>query len=170
VVGPEYGAMISVALGIERRDRAPVREGLKALTVGFGLTIIATLLFSLAIRAVSLEPRGFELGLRPVSNLIDAPDAFSVIVAFLAGVVGVVSLTEARANALIGVFISVTTVPAAADIGLSVAFGNWSEAGGSFLQLLLNVVILIAVGAAGLAAQRRIWSRAGRRAPPPRPG
>jgi len=40
-----------------------------------------------------------------------------VIVAVLAGLVGVVSLTESRANALIGVFISVTTIPAAASVG-----------------------------------------------------
>jgi hypothetical protein len=33
------------------------------------------------------------------------------VVAVLAAVVGVVSLTESRANALIGVFISVTTIP-----------------------------------------------------------
>jgi uncharacterized membrane protein len=71
----------------------------------------------------------------------------------------VVSLTEARANALIGVFISVTTIPAAADIGVSLAYGSWHEAAGSTLQLLLNVVLLLLVGAGGLALQRRIWIR-----------
>jgi len=71
--------------------------------------------------------------------------------------VGVVSLTEARANALIGVFISVTTIPAAASVGISIAYSSWSEAGGSMLQLLLNVVLLIVVGAAGLHTQRAIW-------------
>jgi hypothetical protein len=30
-------------------------------------------------------------------------------------------------------------VPAAADIGVSVAFHNWSEARGSLVQLLLNI-------------------------------
>ncbi len=70
-----------------------------------------------------------------------------------------VSLTEARANALIGVFISVTTIPAAADIGVSLAYRSWHEAAGSALQLLLNVVLLLVVGAGGLAVQRRIWAR-----------
>jgi uncharacterized hydrophobic protein (TIGR00271 family) len=161
VVGPEYGAMISVALGIDKRDRDPIRRGLSALFFGFLLTIVVTLLFSLVIRAFDLQPRAFELGIRPVSDLIDTPNAFSVIVAVLAGIVGVVSLTEARASTLIGVFVSVTTIPAAADAALSVAFDEWSEAGGSLLQLLLNVVILIVVGAAGLAVQRRIWGRPG---------
>ena len=86
------------------------------------------------------------------------------MVATLAGIVGVVSLVEARTGALIGVFISVTTIPAAADIGVSVAFQNWSEARGSLIQLLLNVVILVAVGAVGLIAQRRIWRRLADRA------
>jgi uncharacterized hydrophobic protein (TIGR00271 family) len=166
VVGPEYGAMISVALGIDKRDDEPIKRGLNALIFGFLLAIVVTLLFSLVIRAFDLEPRAFEVGIRPVSDLIDSPNAFSVIVAVLAGIVGVVSLTEARASTLIGVFVSVTTIPAAADTGLSIAFGEWSEAGGAFMQLLVNVVILIAVGAVGLATQRRIWGRTGWRPKP----
>jgi uncharacterized hydrophobic protein (TIGR00271 family) len=164
VVGPEYGAMIGVALGIDKRDTVPIRRGLNALLFGFALAIAVTLLFSLVIRAFDLQPREFELGIRPVSDLIDSPNVFSIVVAVLAGIVGVVSLTEARASTLIGVFISVTTIPAAADTGLSLAFDNWTEARGAFLQLLVNVVILIAVGAIGLAVQRRIWGRAGWRA------
>ena len=61
-----------------------------------------------------------------MSDLINSPNVFSVVVATLAGIVGVVSLVEARTGALIGVFISVTTIPAAADIGVSIAFQNWS--------------------------------------------
>jgi uncharacterized hydrophobic protein (TIGR00271 family) len=161
VVGPEYGAMIAIALGIDKRDGMPIRRGLRALLFGFGLAIIITLLFSLAIRALDLQPRAFELGTRPVSDLIDSPDALSVVVAVLAGVVGVVSLTEARTSTLIGVLISVTTIPAAAAIGVSMAFEEWSDASGSLLQLLVNVVILTAVGAIGLATGRRIWGPTG---------
>jgi uncharacterized hydrophobic protein (TIGR00271 family) len=161
VVGPEYGAMIGVALGIDQRDGMPIRRGLNALLFGFALAIAVTLVFSLLIRAFDLQPRAYELGIRPVADLIDSPNAFSVIVAVLAGIVGVVSLTEARASTLIGVFVSVTTIPAAADMGLSMAFGDWSEARGAFLQLVVNVVILIVVGAIGLAVQRRIWGRTG---------
>jgi uncharacterized hydrophobic protein (TIGR00271 family) len=166
VVGPEYAAIISVALGINKRDRVAVREGLVALSVGFLVAIGVALAFSLVVRALDLQPRGFSLGIRPVSNLIDAPNFFSVAVAVLAGIVGVVSLTEARAGALLGVFISVTTIPAAADVGLSSAFGLWGEARGSLIQLLLNVGLLIATGVVGLMAQRRIWQRIADRASP----
>lgn len=159
VVGPEYNAIISVALGISKRQRAAVLDGLLALLWGFAAAIVATLLFGLAVRGTGKAPGAFLTGVRPVSDLIDTPNVLSVIVAVLAGIVGVVSLTEARANALIGVFISVTTIPAAADIGLSIAFSSWSEAGGSAVQLLINVVLLILVGAVGLTTQRAIWRR-----------
>ncbi|MEV6905123.1 DUF389 domain-containing protein [Amycolatopsis sp. NPDC051372] len=61
----------------------------------------------------------------------------------LAGIVGIASLTEDRTSALLGVFISVTTIPAAADIGVSPALGAWDEARGSLLRLLLNIVVRI---------------------------
>jgi uncharacterized hydrophobic protein (TIGR00271 family) len=157
VVGPEYGAIMATALGIDKRDRGPVRRGLTALVAGFALAVLATLVFGLLIRWSGHTPRLYQDGLRPVSDLINTPNVFSVIVAVLAGIVGVVSLTESRANALIGVFISVTTIPAASDMGLSAAYGSWSEARGSTFQLLLNVVLLIAVGAGGLRLQRAAW-------------
>ena len=157
VVGPEYNAIIGVALGITRRARSEIRDGLLALCWGFLAAIVLTLLFGLAVRASGKTPAPFLKGVRPVADLINTPNIFSVIVAVLAGVVGVVSLTEARANALIGVFISVTTIPAAASVGLSIAYSSWSEAGGSMVQLLLNVILLIVVGAVGLRGQRAIW-------------
>jgi uncharacterized hydrophobic protein (TIGR00271 family) len=164
VVGPEYGAILSLAYGVTRRDSARVRHSAAALVFGFALAVAGALLLSLIIRGAGLEPKAYALGIRPVSNLIDTPDWFSFIVAALAGVVGVVSLTEARSSTLIGVFISVTTIPAAADIGVSLAFGSTSEAWGSTLQLLLNVTVLTAVAIAGLPVQQAIWRRATRRA------
>ncbi len=165
VVGPEYGAIISLAFGVTRRDWPRVRRSAAALITGFTFAVIAALLLSLVIRADGLEPRAYALGIRPVSNLINTPNWFSFIVAVLAGVVGVVSLTEARSATLIGVFISVTTIPAASDIGVSLAFGSGSEAWGSALQLLLNVTVLAVVAIAGLPVQRALWRRAARRTP-----
>ena len=165
VVGPEYGAIISLAFGVTRHDPSRVLRSAAALVTGFTLAVVAALLLSLVIRAAGLEPRAYALGIRPVSDLINTPNWFSFIVAALAGVVGVVSLTEARSAALIGVFISVTTIPAASDIGVSLAFGSDSEAWGSALQLLLNVTVLAAVAIAGLPVQRAVWRQAARRAP-----
>jgi hypothetical protein len=69
------------------------------------------------------------------------------------------------------VFISVTTIPAAADVGLSIGYASWSEARGSAFQLLLNVAVLIAMGVLVLRIQRIIWGARERAdAPRHRPG
>lgn len=163
VVGPEYGAILSFAFGVTHRDSNRVWRATAALVIGFTLAVAGALLLSLVIRWPGLVPEAYALGIRPVSHLIDTPNWFSLIVAVLAGVVGVLSVTESRSSTLIGVFISVTTIPAASDIGVSLAFGSGSEAWGSTLQLLLNVTVLAAVAIAGLPAQRAIWRRATRR-------
>jgi uncharacterized hydrophobic protein (TIGR00271 family) len=141
------------------RDGKTAARGLRALLFGFTGAVLACLALGVIIRASGLTPHLFELGLRPVSDLIDTPNVFSIIVAVLAGIVGILSLTESRASTLIGAFISVTTIPAAADIGLSLGYGSWSEARGSLLQLLLNVSILIVVGMIMLVVQKRTWDR-----------
>jgi uncharacterized hydrophobic protein (TIGR00271 family) len=172
VVGPEYNAIMGVALGLDKRRREPVLRGALALLAGFSVAIVITLLFGLLIRWTGHTPKLYSLGVRPVSALIDNPNLFSLVVAVLAGIVGVVSLTEARASALIGVFISVTTIPAAADIALSLAYSSWRQARGSAFQLLLNVTVLIVMGVLVLRVQRFIWrAREGKgrphSAPPP---
>jgi uncharacterized hydrophobic protein (TIGR00271 family) len=159
VVGPEYSAITSVANATLNRDGRTVRRGLSALGIGFGGAILAALVLAVCILALGHTPHSFERGLQPVSNLISSPDLFSVIVAVVAGIVGVISLTESRASTLIGVFVSVTTIPAASDIGVSIVYGSWRAARGSFFQLLLNVAILIVVGVIMLTVQRKLWDR-----------
>ena len=163
VVGPEYGAILSVAFAVTRRDFPGAVRSARALGTGFALAVVGALLLGLIVRWTGLEPAAYSAGVRPVSNLINTPNWFSFIVAALAGVVGIVSLTESRSSTLIGVFISVTTIPAASDIGVSAAFGSGREAWGSALQLLLNVVVLTAVAIVGLPTQRAIWRRWERR-------
>jgi uncharacterized hydrophobic protein (TIGR00271 family) len=160
VVGPEYGAILSLGYGVTCRDSRRVWHAAGALVLGFTLAVGGALLLTLVIRWADLVPRAYELGIRPVSNLIDTPNWFSFIVALLAGVVGILSITESRSSTLIGVFISVTTIPAAADIGVSLAFGSRSEAWGSTLQLVLNVTVLTVVTILGLPGQRAVWRRA----------
>jgi uncharacterized hydrophobic protein (TIGR00271 family) len=159
VVGPEYSAIISVALGIDRHDRRAVGRGMLALLAGFLLAIAVTLLFALSVKWSGHTPELYRDGLRPVSDLINSPNLFSVVVAVIAGIVGVISLTLAKTGVLIGVFISVTTIPAAADLGVSLAYRSWHQAAGSLEQLLLNVGLLIIVGALAIRAQRYLWRR-----------
>lgn len=70
VVGPEYNAIMGVALGIDKRTRRPVIRGLLALLAGFSAAMFLTLLFALAIRWSGHTPKLYSLGVRPLSSTI----------------------------------------------------------------------------------------------------
>ncbi len=95
----------------------------------------------------------------PLTDFISDPDAFSFIVAYVAGVAGMLSLTSAKSGALIGVLVSVTTIPAAANIGLAAAFGEWAEWRGAMLQLALNLFAIVLAGVGTLFIQRKLYMR-----------
>jgi len=69
------------------------------------------------------------------------------------------SLTSAKSGALIGVLISVTTIPAAANIGVAVAFADWSEWRGAMAQLVVNLCAIVLAGVVTLSIQRRLYER-----------
>ena len=76
-------------------------------------------------------------------------------VGLVLSVIGMLSLTTAKSGALIGVFISVTTIPAASNVGVALVFGAWSEAWGSLTQLGVNILGIQVAAGLTLLAQRR---------------
>ena len=96
---------------------------------------------------------------RPGTDFIYSPDKWSFIVALIAAAAGVLSLTSAKVGGLSGVFISVTTVPAAGNIALGSAFAAWSEVAGSAAQLGLNVLGMVVAGWLTLTVQQHLWTR-----------
>jgi uncharacterized hydrophobic protein (TIGR00271 family) len=159
VVGPEFGpiAGFCVALVQRRRDLA-IRSGI-ALAVGFPLAITSVYVASLIFKATDLTPDEFTAEDHGIANLISSPDAFTVIVALCAGAAGMLSLSTAKSGALIGVLISVTTIPAAANIGVAAAYGDQDGWTGSMAQLALNLASIVVAGTLVLAVQRMLYAR-----------
>ena len=69
------------------------------------------------------------------------------------------SLTSAKAGALVGVFISVITIPAAANIGTALVAGRPGDAAGAALQLGVDVVRLLLSAVLTLLVQRALLRR-----------
>ena len=61
-----------------------------------------------------------------------------------------------------GVFISVTTVPAVGTLALCIGLGVWSEIPGALTQLGLNLTGMVLSGTLTLLVQRAVWSRVNR--------
>ena len=100
-------------------------------------------------------PEDFSQSGHPFTQFISDPDFLSFFVAFVAGAAGMLSLTSAKSGALVGVLISVTTIPAASNIAVAAAYGDWSEARGAALQLGLNLAGIVLAGVLTLFVQRR---------------
>ena len=83
----------------------------------------------------------------------------------LAGIAGVLSLSTAKSGALIGVLISVTTIPAAANVGVAAAYRDWDEFRGATAQLGINLTAIVLAGVTTLAIQRASTCGAARRGP-----
>jgi uncharacterized hydrophobic protein (TIGR00271 family) len=159
VVGPEFGpiAGFCVAL-VERRGKEAARS-LTALAIGFPLGITAAFAFTLLCKATGLLETDFSGSEHPLTDFISHPDTFSFIVAAFAGTAGVLSLTSAKSGALVGVLISVTTIPAAANIGVAAANADWSEWRGAMAQLSLNLSAIVLAGVTTLSVQRALYER-----------
>ncbi|MBW0105732.1 DUF389 domain-containing protein [Pseudonocardia sp. KRD291] len=160
VLGPEFGPMAAVAIGLVLRRRDLVGRGLLALAVGFPAAILVTALATVAFDVTGLMSSGSLDALEQMDFIYDV-GVFSLIVALLAGAAGMLSLTSARSSALVGVFISVTTVPAAAYAAVAAVEGRWGEAVSSLVQLLVNIVGVVAAAAAVLLLARRQSRRRG---------
>jgi uncharacterized hydrophobic protein (TIGR00271 family) len=154
VVGPEFGPLVALCVGIVARRPRQTRNALGALLSGFLVGIAGTILFTWAITAVGLVDESMLIAERPLTSFIWQPDALSWIVGFLAGVAGVLALTSAKSGALVGVLISVTTVPAAANAAVALAYWVPSEAIGSGVQLMINLASITVAGVLTLLVQR----------------
>ena len=127
ILGPEFGPIAGLCVAIVQRRPDVAKRSFRALAIGFPVGITAALLLALFINAVELTPNDFVVDAHPLTDFISKPDAFSLIVALIAGCAGVLSLTAAKSGALIGVLVSVTTIPAAANIGVAAAYAEWTE-------------------------------------------
>ena len=163
VVGPEFGPIAGLCVAAVQRRPDVARRSFIALAIGFPAGITATFLFTLAVDGLDLIPESFAQEGHPFTQFISSPDEFSFIVAYLAGMVGVLSLTSTKSGALVGVLISVTTIPAAANVGVGAALGDGEEWLGAMGQLSLNLGAIFLAGIGTLYVQRLLYVRRRRR-------
>ncbi|GAA2090580.1 DUF389 domain-containing protein [Kitasatospora saccharophila] len=161
-VGPEFGPLAGFCVALVQRRLRPALRSLLALAVGFTLAMALTVGFALLMDSLGLFSDAKFAAARPNTSFIWQPDAMSFVVAFLAGIAGLLSLTSAKASALVGVAISVTTVPAAANAAVAVAYGEYAQGWGSAVQLALNLSGIVLAGVLTLLVQHGAWRLAQR--------
>ena len=154
VVGPEFGPLAAIAVGLVLRRWDLVRRAALALALGFPVAMLITAVGTwVGSRTGLFDPdralAGHEL------DFVFEVGPFSLIVALLAGAAGMLSMTSAKSAALVGVFISVTTVPAAGYAAVAAVLGQWDICLQSIAQLAVNLVGVVVAAALVLALRNR---------------
>lgn len=158
VVGPEFSPVAAICVGLARPRPAIVPPALRTLVGGFVIAIVVAAPLWLVAHLAGLASRA-DAASGPLTDFIIQPDIWSLVIALLAGVAGVLALTTSKSGALVGVFISVTTVPAAGTIALCVGTGVWSEIPDALTQLVVNLSGMVVSGTLTLLVLRLVWSR-----------
>jgi uncharacterized hydrophobic protein (TIGR00271 family) len=158
VVGPEFSPVAAICVALARPRPSLLPRALRTLVLGFLIALaIAAPLWFLGTLVGIVSPEDAASG--ELTKFIISPDIWSFVIALLAGVAGVLSLTTSKSGPLVGVFISVTTVPAVGTIALCIGAGVWSEVNDAALQLAVNVAGMLISGTLALLVQRLVWAR-----------
>jgi uncharacterized hydrophobic protein (TIGR00271 family) len=158
IVSPDYGPMAALSVALVTRAYGQAWTSLRALALGFPMAALAALLLTLAARGLGRIPTPYLAGDRPLTDLLIGANLGAFVVAFAAGAAGIIALGRAKSGAVVGVLVSITTIPAASNVGVALAMGNRSEAGKSLLILLVNLAGLLAGGVLTLLGTR-VWAR-----------
>lgn len=158
VVGPEFTPVAAVCFALARPRPTMLPPALRTLVGGYAAAAaLATLIWLVAYRLGAFSHHQAATG--RLTEFIVSPDGWSFAVACLAGVAGTLALTTAKSGPLVGVFISITTIPAVGTFAVCLAAGVWSEVGSTLAQLGLNLLGLVISGTATLLLQRLVWQR-----------
>lgn len=159
VLGPEFTPIAALGVALVRKRWNLFGQATRTLLGGFAVAMAFTTVVTLLGRALGWVELADITGPRPGTHFIYSPDKWSFVVAVIAAAAGVLSLTSSRVGGLSGVFISVTTIPAAANVAVGLAFGAWDEILGSLAQLIVNLTGMAVAGWLVLALQQTVWQR-----------
>jgi uncharacterized hydrophobic protein (TIGR00271 family) len=156
-VAPDLLPITATCTGLVLRRPHLIRRGLVSLLVGLGVACIFAAAMTGFLNLCDLLPQEFDIhqvGLTSQQHI----SAETIFVAFAAGVAGMLAV-ETRASMGVGVAISVTTIPAAAFLGVAAGVGQFSKSLGALGVLGVNIAMMLVGGSLALAVQRRFASR-----------
>jgi uncharacterized hydrophobic protein (TIGR00271 family) len=157
-LSPDYYMIAEASLSLVRRRPERALHAAWALFVSFTAAIVgAGVLAEVLARAHLVDPS--NQASRQFTLFIVEPNALSLLVALIAGVAGALAVTLSDGRGVVGVLVSVTTIPAAANVGVALVARRWDHVVGALVQLTVNVGGLIAAGTITLWIRQRLTQR-----------
>ena len=157
-ISPDLLPITAVGVGLVDRRLRLAGRAFGTLVIGMAFAAGAAAVSALAQNAFDRIPASFNIDATVLGSLASVNNE-TIVVALAAGVAGMLAL-ETRASSGVGVAVSVTTIPAAAYLGVAVGLGETSEAFGALGVLGANVAMLVIAASATLVLQRALARRA----------
>jgi uncharacterized hydrophobic protein (TIGR00271 family) len=154
---PDLLPITAACTGVVLLRRWLVLRSLGTLILGLAVTGLLAAAVTGFLNLFDLLPKGFELGEIPAAQT--HVNATTILVALAAGVAGMLAV-ETRASAAVGVAISVTTIPAAAYLGVAIGIGEVDKSWSALSVLAVNITMMLVGGSSALAVQRTASRRA----------
>lgn len=158
-LAPDLTPVTATSVGVIGRRWRLAGRGVLTLALGYAATVIAAQLTASFLRVTGQVPSGYELPITTV-EAIATYSLMIVIIALAAGVAGILAF-ETKAGSAVGVAISVTTIPAAAYVGVSLGLGQTTNTAEAVVMLTVNALMLVLGASAGLVVQLAVARRRG---------
>ena len=152
VIAPQVGSALTAAVAVVLADRGMIRSGLRAQVVGLTVAVAGAAAVGWLVQAASFVPGALDVTtVTQISQRI-SPGALSLVVGLVAGAAGSLGLATALPVSLVGVMIAAALIPAAAAVGVGIAWGLPVVAAGAALLLASNFAAINVVSPAVLWA------------------
>jgi uncharacterized hydrophobic protein (TIGR00271 family) len=158
-VSPDLLPITAIGVGIVARRLGLAARALLTLAVGLGVAALAAAMAAFVEDQLDIMPSDFSIELTGALGGLTTVSNETIAVALVAGMAGMLAL-ETRASSGVGVAISVTTIPAAAYLGVAAGLRETEEALGALAVLVTNVSMMVVGAVATLAFQSLLMRRA----------
>jgi uncharacterized hydrophobic protein (TIGR00271 family) len=159
-VSPDLLPITAIGVGIVARQLGLAGRALLTLVIGLGVAALAACVAAFCQDRFHVLPSDFDIDATGVLGGLTTVSNETIAVALIAGVAGMLAL-ETRASAGVGVAISVTTIPAAAYLGVATGLGEADEAWGALGVLAANVSMMV-IGAVATLTLQTLYTRRAR--------
>jgi uncharacterized hydrophobic protein (TIGR00271 family) len=137
IISPLMGPILSSSFGIMVMDKKLLKNGTIGQFFGILIGILIGLFFGIIYYHTNNDPS-------PTPEMLarNFPSWIEIILAVAAGLAVGFCITNALESSLVGIAIAASLMPPAVNVGLAIAFGEFSLGLGSLTLLLMNIVAI----------------------------